>query len=279
MREAEVEVLNAEKYASLAWLAGQSYPGDQITDAWKKVTFNQFHDLAAGSGIGVIYKDAQDDYDQVRRVTSEVDAKSMRTLESRINTRVGTPNTVPLLIMNPLRWKRSGVVEADVQMPEATPLGVSVVDSQRRVLPSLVVSSDKKTSTYHLLVQARDLPSLGYEVAHVVVGQRTFLSDLKTSGTTLENSFLKVTIDPKTGCITSLYDKKTNFETLAKGSCGNELVTFKDKPKMFDAWNIDAYFEDSVTKLDTAESVKLVEDNPIRAVVRVTRSWQSSKFV
>jgi len=279
MREAEVEVLNAEKYASLAWLDGQPYPGDQITDAWKKVTFNQFHDLAAGSGIGVIYKDAQDDYDQVRRVTNEVDARSMRTLESRIDTRVGTPNTVPLLIMNPLGWKRSGVVEADVQMPAATPSGVSVVDSQGRVLPSLVVSSDKKTSMYHLLVQARDLPSLGYEVAHVVAGHRTFTSDLKASGTTLENSSLKVTVDPKTGCITSLYDKKTSFETLSKGSCGNALVTFKDKPKMFDAWNIDADFEDSAKTIDTVESVKLVEDNPVRAVVRVTRSWQSSKFV
>ena len=51
MRESEELVLNAEKYASLAWLDGQSYPATELTDAWKKVLFNQFHDLAAGSGI------------------------------------------------------------------------------------------------------------------------------------------------------------------------------------------------------------------------------------
>jgi alpha-mannosidase len=51
MRESEEWVLNAEKYASLAWLDGQRYPADELTGAWKKVTFNQFHDLAAGSGI------------------------------------------------------------------------------------------------------------------------------------------------------------------------------------------------------------------------------------
>ena len=34
--------------------------------------FNQFHDLAAGSGIGVIYKDAQKDYDLVRMSTNEI---------------------------------------------------------------------------------------------------------------------------------------------------------------------------------------------------------------
>ena len=61
MRTAEEEVLNAEKWSSLAWLDGRSYPGVEITEDWKKVLFNQFHDLAAGSGIGIIYKDAQKD--------------------------------------------------------------------------------------------------------------------------------------------------------------------------------------------------------------------------
>jgi alpha-mannosidase len=280
MRESEEWVLNAEKYASLAWLDGQPYPATELTDAWKKVTFNQFHDLAAGSGIGVIYKDAQDDYDQVRRATNEVSAKSLHTVEALIDTRAaGSPGSVPLLIVNPLGWKRAGLVEADVQMPAPAPAGVSVIDPDGHVLPSLVLSSNAKTNTYHLLIQASDVPSLGYEVAHVVSGRRTFASDLKASGTTLENAALKVTVDPKTGCITSIYNKKSNFETLARNSCGNELIAFKDKPKMFDAWNIDADFEKFSTKLDTADSVQLVESNPIRAVIRVSRTWQSSKFV
>ncbi len=44
---------------------GASYPADEITENWKKITFNQFHDLAAGSGIAVIYRDAQKDFTQV----------------------------------------------------------------------------------------------------------------------------------------------------------------------------------------------------------------------
>ena len=50
----------------------QKYPGAELTEDWKKVLFNQFHDLAAGSGIGVIYKDAQKDYDVVRWSTNEI---------------------------------------------------------------------------------------------------------------------------------------------------------------------------------------------------------------
>ena len=78
MRDAEEQVLNAEKFSSIAWLYGAKYPAAEITEDWKKVLFNQFHDLAAGSGIGVIYKDAQKDYDVVRWSTNEIDAGALR---------------------------------------------------------------------------------------------------------------------------------------------------------------------------------------------------------
>jgi alpha-mannosidase len=279
MRESEEWVLNAEKYASLAWLDGQPYPAAELTDAWKKVVFNHFHDLAAGSGIGVIYKDAQQDYDQVRWATQEVSSTALGMIDARVDTQVAGPSgSIPLIIVNPLGWERSGLVEAQVQMPVATAT-VSVLDSGGRVLPSEIVSSDRTTNKFHLLVAAKDVPSLGYEVVRVTPAKNDFASDLKASGTTLENAALKVTVDPKTGCITSLYDKAAHFETLAPHSCGNELIAFQDKPKMFDAWNIDADFDKVFTKLDTADSVQLVESGPLRATIRVTRSWQNSKFV
>jgi alpha-mannosidase len=34
LRQAPVWTLNAEKYASLAWLDGNKYPADELTDAW-----------------------------------------------------------------------------------------------------------------------------------------------------------------------------------------------------------------------------------------------------
>ncbi len=277
VRESEEWMLNAEKYSSLAWLDGQPYPATELTEAWKKVLFNQFHDLAAGSGIGVIYKDAQRDYDQVHWATQEVSSKALKTVQSHIDTKAA--GDVPVLVFNPLAWERSGLVPVDVEMPAAASGGVSVLDKNNRVLPSEVLSSNSNTNTYHLLVQAKDLPSLGYEVLHVVPGKKPFPSDLKASGTTLENSFLKVTVDPTNGCITSLYDKKASFESLASGACGNQLQVFKDTPLNDDAWNIDPGTLDHMTPITEAESVKLVETTPLRAVIRVTRTWQSSKFV
>jgi alpha-mannosidase len=281
MRDSEEWLLNAEKYSSLAWLDGQPYPQTELNDAWKKVLFNQFHDLAAGSGIGIIYKDAQKEYQEVHWATDEASRKALNTLQGSINTRVtGTP----VLVMNPLAWERSGLVNVDVELP-APSSSVTVLDAHEHVLPSQVISFDKKTSTAHMLVDAKNIPSLGYEVLHAVPGKRAFASDLKVNGTTFENAALRMKIDAKTGCITSLVLKKsatnkTDFESLAAGACGNELQAYKDTPKDYDAWNIDpGTYDVAPSLLDTADSVEVVEKGPMRATVRVKRTWQNSKFV
>jgi alpha-mannosidase len=277
LREGSMQALDAEKYASLAWLDGKPYPGDELTEAWKKITFNGFHDLAAGSGIGIIYKDAQREFDQVRWATNEISHSALSAVAANINTKAA--GEVPVLVFNPLAWQRSGIVNVDVQMPSATPGAVSVLDAENHVLPSSVISSDKKINTYHLAVAAKNIPALGYSVLHVVAGERPAPTDLKASGLTIENAALKVTVDPQTGCITSLYDKKTSFESLASGACGNQLQTFKDLPKDYDAWNIDPGTYDHMTPIEKADSVELIEKGPFRAVIRVTHTWQSSKFV
>ena len=121
MRESSEEVLNSEKWASLAWLDGKKYPADELTEDWKKVLFNQFHDLAAGSGIGVIYKDAQKDYAVVRWSTNEISSKSLQAVAERIDTQVKQPDAIPVVVFNPLGWSRSGAVTVTVQLPNPSP--------------------------------------------------------------------------------------------------------------------------------------------------------------
>jgi alpha-mannosidase len=277
MRDSEEQAINAEKYASLAWLEGKPYPGNELTEAWKKITFNDFHDLAAGSGIGIIYKEAQKDFDDVRWATNEISQQALKTLSSGVDTQV--PSGVPVMVLNPLAWERSGTVTANVQLPSAPAGGVSVLDAMNHVVPSQLLNSDAHTNTYSLLIKANNVPSLGYKVLHVIAGTKPFATDLKAEGLTMENSALKVTVDKETGCITSLYDKNSHFEALAPGACGNQLQTFKDLPKDYDAWNIDPGTLDHFTSIDKADSVELVEKGPLRSAIRVTHNWQSSKFV
>ncbi len=261
MRESSIETLNAEKWASLAWvLSGRAYPSSEITEDWKKVLFNQFHDLAAGSGIGVIYKDAQKDYDVVRWSTNEISTGALGGIDEKINT---AGAGVPVVVYNPLGWERSGDVKVHVQG------AAGPVDT---------------------MLHVSDVPALGYKVVQVpttlIVGRQleplTKLPVITETGNsiTLSNGHLRVAVDKASGCITSLVENASKFESLASGGCGNQLQFFKDTPKEYDAWNIDPGTLDVapavIEHADSVEHTSLPNGAP---AVRVTRHWQNSKFV
>jgi len=273
MRDSEEQVLNAEKWASLAWLDGRAYPGKEITEDWKKVLFGQFHDLAAGSGIGVIYKDAQKDYDVVRWSTNEISAGALAEADEKINT---AGNGVPVTVYNPLGWERSGEVSVHIQGGKpGVASGAQIVESK----------TDEKTGVSDVKLHVMNVPALGYKVVWVGAGARAqrgreSVVDGKESGNsiTLESDLLHVSVDKQSGCITSLFDKRSSFEMLASGACGNQLQFFKDTPKDYDAWNIDPGTLDvPPSVIDHADSVELVKTE--EPGIRVTRHWQGSKFV
>ncbi|MGA3160215.1 MAG: glycoside hydrolase family 38 C-terminal domain-containing protein [Terracidiphilus sp.] len=293
MRESEEEVLNAEKWSSLAWvLAGRAYPSTEITEDWKKVLFNQFHDLAAGSGIGQIYKDAQKDYDVVRWSTNEIDAKALEVIVEDVATeRDGGQNRLyPILVFNSLGWKRSGFVTVKIQLParrddtfyliEGQENGKSIDDNLAQV-----IARDSNTGVTTLLVPATNVPAFGYKTIwinsatnRVDLNYENFKDD--SSETTIENSFLRVTVDKLHGCIKSVFDLVNNFELLAPGSCSNQLQFFKDTPKDYDAWNIDpGTYNVLPSVIEKADAVEFVGLHTEHRAIRITRHWQSSKFV
>jgi alpha-mannosidase len=256
MREAEEEVLNAEKWASLAWLDGRAYPGNELTEDWKKVLFNQFHDLAAGSGIGIIYKDAQKDYDVVRWSTNEIGAGARAKVDEKINTEGAG---VPVVVYNPLGWARSGDIVAHVQ--------------------------GKPAEATDIAVHVSNVPALGYKVVWAGPGAKQEAARGTTSNDdgksiTLSNGHLRFAVDKISGCITSLTETGSHFETVAPGACGNQLQFFKDTPKDYDAWNVDpGTYDVPPTIPDRADSVEVTKLTNGAPAVRVTHNWQSSKFV
>jgi alpha-mannosidase len=276
-RRSEELLLTTEKFSSLAALGGSEYPADDLRLAWKKVLFNQFHDIAAGSGIPVLYKDAGRDYAEVRRIGQEHLHHALETIASQVDTQ---GNGAAVLVFNPLAWTRTDLVEAEVQLPAgAEKVGVMVGQSDHPVLTENLSGSAAGRIRVRFL--AEDVPGLGYKLFVVVPASkpRPAPVTLKSGPDFLENEFFRVRVDPKTGCITSLWDKQSQWEAIAPGGCGNELQTFVDKPKDWDAWNIDADFENHQWRLNQADEVTLAEQGPLRAVLRVRKHFQNSTFV
>jgi alpha-mannosidase len=278
MREEEERMLNAEKVASIAWLGHSTYPAEPLNEAWKKVLMDQFHDTMSGSGASMVYVDTQRDYEAVRQTSEEVSHASFETITAHVDTQTRA-GAEPLLVFNPLGWKRTDVVTAEIQLSRPAAQGVEVTTPEGHPLLTQPLEADAATGRYRLLVRAEDVPPMGYVVLQAKDGKPDTQTDLRATGTTLENSFMKVVVDPSTGCITHLVLKESGFDSIAPGGCGNELQAFIDIPKKYDAWNVDADALDKLTRIHEVDSVELVEQGPLRASVRISRHWGKSKFV
>ena len=313
IRRDEELMLDAEKYASLASLFGRPYAHDQFELAWKNLLFDHFHDVMPGSGIAVNYLDAKRNLEDVARSAKLITDASLDELLAHVNTQ--GPNVrgdgVAVVVFNSLSWPRTEVVEADVQLPGSAK-EVLVLDGAGEPVAHQLLTMDSSTNRAHLLIVA-NVPALGYKTYFVRAAAPAGVShdlhthDVHTSGahtshapgavsvssstsaSTIENGSVRVTVDSHTGCITSLLDLHTQTEALAPSetdsggpttsACGNLLQTFVDKPKRWDAWNIDSDFEKQHWDLDKADEVKIIERGPLRAVIRVKKHFQNSTFV
>ncbi|MFD0275077.1 alpha-mannosidase [Kitasatospora sp. NPDC127111] len=97
-------------------------------------------------------------------------------------------------------------------------------------------------------------------------------------GFVLANGLLSVTVDGD-GLVVSAVDLATGRETVAPGARANLLQLHPDFPNMWDAWDVDEFYRNTVTDLTGADSVTVAADAPDAAAVRVARSFGSSTVV
>jgi len=58
-RKGEIALAEAELWSSIALArTGESYPHEDLEEAWKILLFNQFHDILPGSSVTDVYADA-----------------------------------------------------------------------------------------------------------------------------------------------------------------------------------------------------------------------------
>ncbi|HID91036.1 TPA: hypothetical protein EYP44_03645, partial [Candidatus Bathyarchaeota archaeon] len=199
-----------------------------------------------------------------------------------ISSCAGTKAAPSVIVFNTLSWVRDGVVEVDLGGVEG--LGeVRVEDCDGVALPHQVVDGK-------LVFIGRRIPALGFKEFKLVGGRRaevprTDLTVLESYGAiALENSHVRVTVDRRTGHITSIYDKANGREVISPGE-GVSLQVYDDnrvggrKPLyevfdavLCDAWEIYIYQQSGglrCVELSDPESVEVIERGPVRSTVRV----------
>jgi len=264
-RVCEALLHDTEFLAALAHLHGGEYDNDALVAAWKLVLTNQFHDILPGSSINEVYATCDDHYAKARKLAAKAQSKAVKFLLGRLDT---SGDGTPIVVFNSRSWVRNDVVRADVTLPKGY---FTVVDPEGKPVPF------QKISKGELLFEATGVPPMGYAVYRVLPGSRNgeSASGLKVTTAELENQYLRIELDAK-GAVSRVYDKIEGREALAPGARGNVLQLFDDRPYAHDAWDIDPNFEEISWEVPPPESIEVLEEGPVRAVVRVVRKTEKS---
>ncbi len=271
-RQCEDLLYQAELWSSLACIAHQqTYPEDlklQLETVWKQTLFNQFHDIIPGTSIEAVYITANQAWENVERVTTQIISNALNQISDRILIpKPPTSSAIPIIIFNSLNWTRTQVIS--LSLPNHRSWIVADVDG--KLLPN-------QSSAEHLLFLATDLPSVGYRLFWLLPGDNpnSTIDTLGSSDFIFKNQFVRVEINSQTGDITSIWDEVNQCKVLS--SDGNQLQAFQDGGQYWDAWNIDPKYAEKPLPPSQLRSIEWIEKDRIRQRVRVVRELAGCDF-
>ena len=95
------------------------------------------------------------------------------------------------------------------------------------------------------------------------------------AGRVLENDLVRVELADD-GTLAGVLDKRLGRDVL--DGRGNQLWAYVDKPRNWDAWDLEAGYADDGAEI-AADRIEVVETGPHRAAIRVHRSFRDSRIV
>ncbi len=262
-RAAEHRLLEAEAFGALAARAGFSYPHDDLEAAWKMLLLNQFHDILPGSSIHEVYHDAVPALEGVVATATAARDKALRFLS-------GSGDGGWIVANASMRPRPLCAL-----LPREAP--AVLTDGEGRVLPSQVTEDGVLVAATDVLVPALGWVRLGRSAGDSrSVAEVTGVSASADGGAfVIENDLLRVVIG-QDGTLASVFDKAAGREALA--GRGNQLWAYTDKPRVYDAWDIEESYEREGAEVGGVTAVDIVEQGPLRAAVRVHRVFRDSRI-
>jgi alpha-mannosidase len=232
-RSIETAVTEAERLATMAWLAGAPFPHATLDKAWRMLAFGAHHDGITGVESDQVYLDLQGGWREAWERATAARRDAVRRLGGG-----GTAAQagLPVVVGNGVARTRSGLARVTVEVPDDGTRWLEVRDHAGEAVPALAEGvrrrEDGSLAEVTLTFLARDVPALGvrtyqlrpaggwvaYEPGFVVATAGWE----EAAGTVIENGRYLVTADPARGGTVSVTDKRTRASVLS--GPGNELV-------------------------------------------------------
>jgi alpha-mannosidase len=261
-RASEFLLHNAEYLAVLASLLDEpyAYPDEALRHAWELVCLNQFHDIIPGSSINPVYTESQQQYAQIAALAQEASQTAFETIARYYQSDV--------LVANATSFEQDDLAFWPDQLPAGAHLENATTGEPVYVQPV----------EQGVWIAAGPHAPLSITPLRIAAGETTSLeTELIATATLLENRYIRIELNGD-GDITRIFDKLEKREVLAPNTLGNQFQAFEDRPKNWDAWDVDIFYDDRMWLADPASSVQVVESGPLRATLLIERCILHSSY-
>lgn len=230
---------------------------EKLTEGWKHILTNQFHDIIPGSSIHEVYEDSKKEYSRIEHIAQEVEAEFyQQTMEEAKNT---------YTVFNASGWERDELVFLPGEKE------VTCLDKNGNQL--LVQQTENG-----IYVEVKKVPAMGF--ASITLESRSGAatsSAFKINGRVIETPYYLLTVND-CGQIAGLYDKTFQREVLPRGERANVLQMFEDKPLGNDAWDIDIFYQQKMREITELKHFEVTECGPLRMTVHMEWSYMNSSI-
>ncbi|MCL4459513.1 MAG: glycosyl hydrolase-related protein [Chloroflexi bacterium] len=266
----------AEPFSALAWLEGAPYPEALLRHAWKLVLQNHPHDSICGCVVDQVYAEMMNRFAQAQQMATTLRQESLNYLASRIDTNELPQGEIGLIVFNPLAWRRSDVVLAQVELPTGGPAPGSwiVLDHSGKRLPCQVLNrksyrpsqDSPPIERLDLSFVVENVPALGYKtyvLRRDPGGQGKFKPDeLESLPPYIENEFYVVSANS---------DGTLQVEDKRSGYALSGLHLFEDAEDAGDEYNYSpAPKHQVITNRHQVAEVHLLTGGPGRRALSIS---------
>jgi hypothetical protein len=301
-RKVEGLLLAAECFDALAALWGAPSQADLLERAWKDLLASQSHDVglceySRWQGDRMAPLDRIEDYhnftwgtigynhlDAARKQGQQALDHALDGLAGRINSAPGKQGSRAVTVFNPCGWERSDLVLTGRIYPIVERAkGVAVKDRAGQVVPCQIVKADRDPQgnlvMASLAFPAGKVPGVGYDTYYVEFTPEAAAAAgsalrIDAPTLTLQNEHLQVRLDPVTGGVRSLIDKRSGREALDPAKGAFPVFTGRPNPNLSLRPKPPAQYDSSKSKAQ----IDWVETGPLRSTVRARHQWPYFTF-
>ena len=249
LREEEMLSVFAEK------LFDKPYNREEFLKAWKIVLCEQFHDILPGSSIHEVYEDSHEEYERaLKYIENATKAAKASFVTEKENA---------FTLFNQANWERDSIVKipAGAETYEYT-------DSEGNTLPSHRCGEQD-------LVHVKGLKPLAFTTITRTAKVENVAEEFEEN--TVETAYYIVSWDDK-GRIVRLYDKSADREVIPEGKFANVIQIFEDKPRCFDAWELESTIDLKKEEIPCDGNIKRTK-NELGYFIHFTYNYTNSKIM